>query len=166
MVHLPCVAQFVDEHVVDELERQRHQRDIQADGAARATAPPPCRGVRVADPGIAEAVALCQDAQTDVEVDFGFLAQELDDGLADFGLDKLAIWLAVMGYGNGNLAFAEASRKRIPGLQTQAMALAYRIAMPVDATAASIEEPLEVLARAAYCLLDGKQRRELRRRRY
>ena len=45
MIHLARVAEFVDEHIIDELMREFHKGNVETNGSCAAAASPPAAAV-------------------------------------------------------------------------------------------------------------------------
>ena len=74
VIHLAGVSQLVNQYIIKQLKRQVHQRDIQANRAARRAATPAARGVRQLDGLIGKTVFLSQESQPPRQVALGFFA--------------------------------------------------------------------------------------------
>ena len=74
VIHLAGVSQLMDQHIIKQLKRQVHQRDVQANRAARRAAAPTAGGVRQLDGLIGKAMFLGQELQPPWQVTLGFFA--------------------------------------------------------------------------------------------
>jgi hypothetical protein len=83
VVHVDGMTELVNEHIVDQLERQLHERDVEADSTAAATASPAAAGVREADLVVTVAALFGKIRQPLWQVAFGLYAQRLDHYVAD-----------------------------------------------------------------------------------